>query len=336
MPSYSNSFPKELPTPLHDCLRGLGHFVYYPNPGNLGDELIAAATVQLFERLGLSFETYEEGRDYGSAYTLVYGGGGIMVPEWGYLGHLYELFSAPGLERCVVLSHSMHDCPELLQLMDERFTVFLRESKSFAYAKALNNKATFHLADDMVFYMEPRLLPPATELRHRYPCPSLIKRIFALLTGKDKNIDHVRLLSRFYGKTWKRIVKRLPDCLIPQENGKIVFFMRRDQEQQADFNGKHKSLDLSRLGGSSCRWHDFNLLGVTHYLETIDQADTIITDRLHISIAAAMLGKQVIMLDNSYGKLSGVYNQSMANLPNISFCRNPEDFRRELTRLGFN
>ncbi len=185
MPAYSKAFPKELPPPLLSCLRGLGHFVYYPNPGNLGDELIAAATVQLFERLGLSFETYEEGRDYGSDYTLVYGGGGIMVPEWGYLDRLYKLFSAPGLKRCVVLSHSMHDCPELLKLMDERFTVFLRETKSYTYAQSLNNKASFHLADDMVFYFEPRLLPPASELRRRYPCPSFFKRIFALLTGNN-------------------------------------------------------------------------------------------------------------------------------------------------------
>ncbi len=113
--------------------------------------------------------------------------------------------------------------------------------------------------------------------------------------------------------------------------------MRRDQEQQqTDIKGNLKSLDLSRLGGSSCRWHDFNMLGVTHYLEAVDRADTIITDRLHISIAAAMLGKHVVMLDNSYGKLSGVYNQSMTDLPNICFCRNEEDFRKELSRLGFS
>ena len=61
------AFPYVVPEALYECLANLGHFIYYPNPGNLGDELIAASTVTLFDRIGLSYEVYEEGKDYGDA-----------------------------------------------------------------------------------------------------------------------------------------------------------------------------------------------------------------------------------------------------------------------------
>ncbi len=333
MPQYSPAFPKPLPDTLRDCLSGLGHFIYYPNPGNLGDELIALASVQLFRQLGLSFEMYEEGRDYVSGYTLVYGGGGVMMPEWGYLGLLETLFTAPGLARCVVLSHSMHDCPELLRVMDERFTVFLREQRSLDYARASGSKAEFLPSDDMVFYLDPRQLPDAAEMRRQLPRPSLLRRLIARISGRNVNLDHTMMLTRFYAKTHKRINRRLPMCLTETPEGRVAFFMRRDQEQQDAIGGGQSTLDLSRLGGSACRWHEFNLLGVTHFLEAIDRADIIVSDRLHVSVAAAMLGKRIVMLDNSYGKLSGVYERSMSKLPGISFCRTPEQFRQTLQQL---
>ncbi len=331
---FSPAFPQELPPALRDCLTGLGHFVYYPNPGNLGDELIAVATVQVFEKLGLSFEIYKEGYNYPHGYTLVYGGGGIMMPEWGYIPTLLELFSDPGIARCVILPHSMHDCPELLELMDERFTVFLREQRSLEYAGNLNRRATFLPADDMVFYLDPRELPTRAEMLRRLPPPNIVARWFACMRGADKNIDHTMLLARFYSKTYHRVEKRMPGCIRQLPNGRTAaWFMRQDQEKSESIGQyTHSSLDLSRMGGSFCRWPDFNTLGVTQLLHCVNRVDVVISDRLHISVGAAMLGKQTIMLDNNYGKLSGVWQRSMQQMPHVHLCRTPEEFAAALHR----
>ena len=156
--SYS-TFPYTVPDTLYQCLTGLEHFIYYPNPGNLGDELIAASTVTLFDRIGLSYEVYEEGKDYGEAYTLVYGGGGGLVSEWGWHEVMAPVFSSPGLSRCVILPHSIRGCRSILRLMDERFTVFCREHRSLEYCRKFNQKAFFLPADDMAFYFSLLLLP---------------------------------------------------------------------------------------------------------------------------------------------------------------------------------
>ncbi len=334
-PPVPAPFPYTLPECLESCLRGLGHFIYYPNPGNLGDELIAVATVQVFERLGLSFEMYEEGRSYAPGYTLVHGGGGGMVPEWGCLEGLIRLFSEPGLARCVVLPHSMRGCPELLEVMDERFTVFLREQASYDYVTSLNHRAHFHQAHDMAFYLDLKSMPERSALLAAMPRPGLLRTWFAMLRGADKNTDHTLLLARFYRKTFHRMEKRLPGCLQTLPDGRrIACFMRRDQEQQEGIRELFPSLDLSRLGGSKCLWPEFNTLGVAQFFHAISQADIIVSDRLHVSIASAILGRHVVMLDNNYGKLSGIYQYSMTELPHVLFCRTVEEATRALEQLS--
>lgn len=42
------------------------------------------------------------------------------------------------------------------------------------------------------------------------------------------------------------------------------------------------------------------------------------TTRLHCGILAYLMGKNVVMFDNSYGKISGVYDLWMKNQPNVS------------------
>ena len=55
-------------------------------------------------------------------------------------------------------------------------------------------------------------------------------------------------------------------------------------------------------------------------LSAIDSFDVIVTDRLHVAIAATLLNKEVYILDNSYGKLSGVYEQSLRGRSNVHLC----------------
>ncbi|UIY43252.1 polysaccharide pyruvyl transferase family protein [Methylobacterium radiotolerans] len=53
--------------------------------------------------------------------------------------------------------------------------------------------------------------------------------------------------------------------------------------------------------------------------ELISQYDIVHTDRLHISILSAMLGRTVVMKPNSYFKNRGVFEYSLSTLPNVTF-----------------
>lgn len=327
------TFPYTVPDSIYECLTGLEHFIYYPNPGNLGDELIAASTVTLFDRIGLSYEVYKKGKDYGNSYTLVYGGGGGLVSEWNWHEVMESVFSAPGLVRCVILPHSIRGCRSLLQIMDERFTVFCRESRSLEYCRKFNQKACFLLADDMAFYFSPLLLPSWESLAERCAEPGILLRLFSrvnLVRGREAD------LCRFYRKTRRRLVRHLSSRVQVLEDGRRAgWFLRKDQERNEAFISSltpGSCMDVSRYGGGDCRWHDYNMMGVYMLLYAVNAVDIVITDRLHVSIAAAMAGREVIMIDNSYGKISGVYAQSMKQLPHVSFCRNREEFSRQLRK----
>ena len=114
-----------------ELLRELGPFHYMMNQGNVGDALIAASTVALFEREELNFSSCGPELPAGKEeITLVYGGGGGFVPYFGMLPHYVRLFSDPRLRKCVILPQSFRDCDELVDVLDERFTVFCRERAS--------------------------------------------------------------------------------------------------------------------------------------------------------------------------------------------------------------
>jgi exopolysaccharide biosynthesis predicted pyruvyltransferase EpsI len=62
----------------------------------------------------------------------------------------------------------------------------------------------------------------------------------------------------------------------------------------------------------------------------LDRATAIRTNRLHVGIGAALLGKQVELSDNSYGKIKAVYAASLSCFPRVSFTDSPTKI--EITR----
>ena len=321
---------------LEETLKSLEHFVYFPNPGNLGDELIAVATLQQFDKLGLSYEIYNEEKQYPEGFTLVYGGGGGMIPDWGFLPTIEKAFMTPGLARGVILPHSLRDCDSLLQRFDERFTIFCREQKSWEYCRSVNQKASIYLADDMGCLLNPNMIPTQKSLHAKLPKPGLLSWGFSLIFGNRRS--KVRILHRYYRKTYHRLNRHAKErtTLLP-DGRKLGMMMRRDSEAVSGclppLLQALPTVDASRYGGANCRWPLFNLLGVRQFLDTISKFDIIVTDRLHASIAAAHLGKEVVMIDNSYGKLSGVWQQSLQHVKHCHLCRSADDVTRALDAL---
>lgn len=55
------------------------------------------------------------------------------------------------------------------------------------------------------------------------------------------------------------------------------------------------------------------------YCSTIVRSETVITNRLHVALPAAIMGKSVVMVEAGYYKLGGVYRRSLEGVPNVRF-----------------
>ena len=64
------------------------------------------------------------------------------------------------------------------------------------------------------------------------------------------------------------------------------------------------------------------------FLNAISQYENIFTDRLHISIAASMLGRKCHLFGGNYFKNKAIYDASIAGYyPNTSFIdQNPKEY----------
>lgn len=109
-----------------------GRCFYMPNGGNLGDNLIASATVQRFERAGLPWHFIRgRRREVQPGDVLVFGGGGSLVSL--YTGGIDCVASLQALGApVVVLPHTVNGHADFWSRAGA-LTVFCREADSLAY-----------------------------------------------------------------------------------------------------------------------------------------------------------------------------------------------------------
>ncbi|MEU4016778.1 hypothetical protein AB0E56_16060 [Microbacterium sp. NPDC028030] len=68
-----------------------------------------------------------------------------------------------------------------------------------------------------------------------------------------------------------------------------------------------------------------HLVSYGEYKRLVRDASIVVTDRLHVALPAAIIGKQVILVEAGYHKLTGVYQQSLTALPNITLINAVDD-----------
>jgi exopolysaccharide biosynthesis predicted pyruvyltransferase EpsI len=259
--------------PVLDELKKLGQFTYMPNSGNMGDALIASATMNWFDRNNVNYmravpDTFPE--------NFVYGGGGAWLSRW-----IKDLAPVMNImkqaKRVVILPSSFNNVPELVEILDERFIVFCREKSSFDYLVAQKTSAKIILDHDM-----------------------------ALRYG-----DKIKSVPRAHSKRLNKLGKKLKRNL-----GKIkkcANLFRTDCESAGHYE---TDLDLSDCMGWFSPYQSRQDIDFAAYtmLNTMYKYDRVCTDRLHVGIAAILAGTDAELYDNTYGKISGVYNQSLDKL----------------------
>lgn len=305
------------PGELVETLRELCPFYYWPNDGNLGDYLIAEATRQFFRRNHLTWKEYSpEEPPSDDSYHLVYGGGGRFVSHWGGIELFEAHLSNPRVRRCVVLPHSIQGVDSLVKSFDSRHVVFCREQKSLAYCCSLNSRAAFRLAHDMGLCLQVADLPGLDSIAPVGNDADEESRLqYELLTGGA--VAHARY--------------RMTRATIQNAARRFSFVLRSDKEKSIRAESEW-AYDVSILYSASCRETAYSAQLVYLMADILRSTDVVVTDRLHVAIMAMHVGKEVYMLDNDYGKLSGVYELSLKGRANVHLLPPGEPWPVELQR----
>jgi exopolysaccharide biosynthesis predicted pyruvyltransferase EpsI len=271
--------------------------LYVPNLGNAGDSLIAAATFQVFRRLGLRWRLLDH-RDLHARVegaVLIYGGGGNLVPLYGDARRFITAYHRRA-RRLVLLPHTVEGHEDLLGELGPNVELIAREQRSFDHIRAHAPRARAHLMHDVALGLD------LDELR-RGPL-----RLFALPPS-------ARAAGRLALRGWQRLGRRPAP-----PSGRVLNAFRTDKEATG-IELPAANFDLSKLYEGWVAPEAFARIATRDFLAVADRYDEIRTNRLHVGIAGALLGKRVVLHDNSYGKNRAVWAHSLAGrFADIEWC----------------
>ncbi len=277
------------------------------NTGNAGDSLIGAGAFQLFDRAGIRVvEPMANGFD-ARGKTVFYGGGGNLV---GDTTHSHRVISQVhrDAKRLVILPHTITRVDPLLDALGAHVTVFARERVTYEYIASRPRAYEALLADDLALSLDPAVL----RAKPLGAVPFWLPAWYAAnkLTGQ-------RAVPRLSG-VWRAFSRRSLAQAVPgaPRGGRLDAF-RLDGESL----GKPVpagNVDLSEVFTIGTAPRGLTELTAQRLLEAIDGFEEIHTDRLHVGIASALLGKRVHFFPNNYYKVRAVYEFSVRErFPNV-------------------
>lgn len=289
-----NAAWQQLDRALLDMARpGRGRLVYVPNVGNAGDALIATAAWQRFDRLGLRPMVVRRSQ-LQPGDRAIYAGGGNLVPEYRDCELFLHRCLKVGVSAAIVLPHSIRGHAELLRSLDARFTLVCREQPGLRYVTEVAQTCHCFFAPDLALGID-------------------VAKLFATCRGRPALGAGFARIPRQLLKywSWKRRIRRV----LPDSTGRLTVF-RCDAERMPGLSG-NPEYDLSNHYGSPFRMRGEADQVSFDFLQVIDRARIVETNRLHVGIGAALLGKEVILHDNSYGKLGAVFEASLQGTENL-------------------
>ena len=294
---------------LRAYLRSLGPdpIYYKTNSGNGGDALIAHATYELFDQEGIEPRIWVEGDD-ASGKVVLYGGGGNLV-EYYSRASSFIAQHHDRAERLIILPHTVSDHATLLGALGPNVVIFCRERHSYDYVRVAAPRADVRLAHDLALDLEP------DEILRKRP---------AVEGAAPRYLEELTKFSAAWLERRKR--ERITRVLHPFAP-RILHAFREDVEQ-TDVVRPADNIDLSASVPVEFGFLDRSLARLSSFVffDCIRRYGVVRTNRLHIAIAAALLGKRVHLYDNSYWKNYAVYKHSLAErFPKLIYEGVPQD-----------
>lgn len=265
---------------------------YYPNPGNGGDCLIAAGTYQVFRRVGLRYEFIPVGdRSFDPENKIIfYAGGGNLVPFYTQARDFLERVHRKA-RRVVMLPHTIRGHEDLIAAFGSNVDLIARERRSYDHIRSCRTAAGVHLMHDMAFALD----VPA--VRSLWQPIQVLSR-----TSAAK-------LAREY---WRSLTVKGP-------SGPTLNCFRVDVEK-TDRPLPPDNIDVSIAfnGGQAPAINAY--MTTRNILDFLDRYDTVNTNRLHLGIGAAILGKKTFLERNDYDKNLSIYEFSLRDhFPNVAW-----------------
>lgn len=288
---------------------------FCPNPGNAGDSAIALGAYRLFDRMGRSYETVRWDEDFDSTgETLIYGGGGNLAASYPQAATFIERHHRRA-EKLIVFPHTVQGNEDLLSQLGGHVDIFCRERRSFDLVTQQAPKATVYLADDLAFSLDVGQLLADSTISSRTLAQWILGRplreAIRRLRGKDAKKVALRPALKQGVRALFRMVERNTDHL---------YAMRTDRER-VEVPVPRGNVDVSRVFPYGTAPRAAARRATLATLTYLDQFDRITTNRLHICILAALLGKEVEFYANSYFKNEAVYRYSIeGRFPRVQWC----------------
>jgi len=209
--------------------------------------------------------------------------------------------------RIIVLPHTIRGNEELLAGLGSEVDLVCRELPSYRAVQGVVRRAQCHLADDMALSLDVgatltrapevasltslyarklvyQLFRPS--LKKTIPSPWKLRRNDELLAGRRRSLHHEGAA---------------PD---------VLHAFREDPEKTA-FPLPRGNLDVASAFSHGTRNPHVCHVGSFLLLSYLDTFEEVHTNRLHVCIGAALLGKRVRLAPNSYDKNQAVWEFSL-------------------------
>lgn len=272
---------------------------YFPNPGNAGDSVIAAATYQAFRRNNIEWHLPRHDLFDPKGKIIFYGGGGNLIATSTYSARVVHKLNQRA-DRLVVLPHTIKNIDPILNELGNNVDLFCRERYSHAYVKNSGTRANVYLADDMAFGLD---LPALKKNSRPNPGLEILK------------YGAMKFLARRSTPTWKNLRRSLDADAIADRLRKIP---KASHLNCFRLDGERTGIPIPEDNIDLSQEFEFGLESATlaeycasRLIEFLGEYDGVNTNRLHIAISAALAGLQVKFYANSYYKCKGVFEFSM-------------------------
>jgi len=288
---------------------------YCPNPGNAGDSIIAQGTYTAFRRAGLRYQPVQWDAPFDSTgKVVIYSGGGNLTKDYPnartFIGRHHHK-----AKRLVLLPHTVNGHADLLAELGANVDLFCRERRSYVWVQDKAPGANIYLADDLAFHVDvPRLRADAhsaiglvAEMTQNL-AQAAAKRYLRVEAGQGNALP-LQAAALQGGVAFQNLLSA----------GGTLYALRSDKESAGGALPR-SNVDLSQVFAYGTAPERVAYRATRAMLSFINRFDRIVTNRLHVGIPAAMLGKEVDFYANSYYKNEAVYMFSLEDhYPNVAW-----------------
>ena len=287
-----------------------GESIYYiPNPGNAGDSLIAAATYQTFDRLGLDYHLPNPMFFDATGKIVIYGGGGNLTCATSFSSRVISKLHFQA-KKLVILPQTIRRCDILLEQLGDNVDVICRERESYQYVKGFVNSSNLFLMDDMAFGLNVGQLLSAKSSLNFYS--EMAVYVFQKVV-KSKNSVSLKPILKLLEE------KKIDDILSAYIVDDVLNCFRIDGEG-TDINIPIDNVDLSEVLAFGVENKRMSYFVTSKVLCFLNEFSEIHTNRLHMAVGGALLGKKVKFHSNNYYKCWSVFEYSMGSrYPNVEW-----------------